>query len=247
MNVRIEKMVYGGEGLAYHDGKPVFVPFVLPGEVVEVLPTQETRKLIRGLPEKILESAAARVAPACPYFARCGGCHYQHLDYEQQLKLKVEILRESLRRLGGLDWQQGIPALASPPWNYRNRIQLHLSPHPIRADRLQLGYYRQGSHALCAIEQCPISSPQLNELIRALDELSQAGHLPPQLRQLEAFVTAEDAPGWLTVAAPVLDFDTDALADRLRTAWPGLESVLLLETSTGQRVLAGAGWVDYRV
>ncbi|MFQ5927372.1 MAG: TRAM domain-containing protein, partial [Terriglobia bacterium] len=74
MNVRIEKMVYGGEGLGYASdatrarapklrdrGKPVFVPFVLPGEVVEVLPTQETRKLIRGLPERILEAAADRL------------------------------------------------------------------------------------------------------------------------------------------------------------------------------------------
>lgn len=254
MNVRIEKLVYGGEGLGYaagpppqRAGKPVFVPFVLPGEIVAVVPTQETRKLIRALPEKILEAAADRVEPPCPYFTHCGGCHYQHLSYEQEVALKVEILRETLRRLGGIDWPGAIPAATAAPWDYRNRIQLQLGPHPVRADRLQIGYYRQGSHTLCGVEQCPISSPRLNELICALQSLNAAGHLPRRLRQVEAFVTAEDAPGWLTLSAPVLDFAPDVLADRLRSAWPGVESILFTETSSGQRVLVGSGGTRYRV
>jgi len=267
VNVRIEKLVYGGEGLGYavetpHSrtakpppergkpaavGKPVFVPFVLPEEVVEVFPVQETRKFVRALPEKILRAADERVEPDCSYFTRCGGCHYQHLPYEGQLRFKVEILRETLRRLGEIDWMGDIPALASPPWNYRNRIQLQLGPHPVRADRLQIGYYRQGSHALCDVAQCPISSPKLNELIRALHELNDAGHLPRHLRQLEALATAEDAPGWLTLAAPRLDFDAPALAERLRRAWPGLASTLFLETSTGERHLIGPGFTAYRL
>lgn len=261
MNVRIEKMVFGGEGLGYAveeaprrrskakplPSKPVFVPFVLPGEWVEILPVQETRKFIRALPQKILQPAEERVEAACPYFTRCGGCHYQHLPYEQQLALKGEILRETLRRLGGIEWSGEIPALASPPWNYRNRIQLQFGPHPVRADRLQIGYYRQGSHVLCDIEQCPISSPRLNQLIRALHELNDGGHLPRQLRQLEALVTADDTPAWLTAGVPVLDFDTEEFIERLRRAWAGVESVLLLETSTGRRVLSGAGATHYRV
>ncbi len=261
MNVRIEKLVYGGEGLGYaveaphsraakapsERGKPFFVPFVLPEEMVAVLPVQETRKFVRALPEKILRAADQRVEPDCPYFSRCGGCHYQHLGYEDQLRVKAEILRETLRRLGGIEWTGDIPALASPPWNYRNRIQLQLGPHPVRADRLQIGYYRQGSHALCDVAACPISSPKLNELIRALHELNDAGHLPRHLRQLEALVTADDAPGWLTLATPRLDFDPTALAERLRRAWPGLESTLFLETSTGERHLLGPGFTSYRV
>ena len=79
--VRVEKLVYGGDALAHHDGKPVFVPFVLPGEVVEVFPIEESRKLIRALPGEVREAAGDRVPADCPYFARCGGCHYQHLSY----------------------------------------------------------------------------------------------------------------------------------------------------------------------
>ena len=71
--IRIEKLVYGGDGLAYHEGKPVFVPFVLPGEVLEVFPIEESRKLIRALPGALREAAGERIEPGCPYFARCGG------------------------------------------------------------------------------------------------------------------------------------------------------------------------------
>jgi 23S rRNA (uracil1939-C5)-methyltransferase len=144
--VRVEKLVYGGDGLAYHDGKPVFVPFVLPGEVVDVFPLQESRKLIRALPGDLKEPAGDRIEARCPYFARCGGCHYQHLDYEKQLALKQEILRETLRRLGRIEWEKEIPVYASPPWNYRNRIQLKLAPHPAMPETLQIGYFRAASH-----------------------------------------------------------------------------------------------------
>ncbi|MDA2914582.1 TRAM domain-containing protein, partial [Acidobacteriia bacterium AH_259_A11_L15] len=102
--VRVEKMVYGGDALAYHEGKPVFVPFVLPGEVVEVFPVEESRKLIRALPGAVREAAGERIEAPCPYFGRCGGCQYQHLPYEKQVRLKGELLRETLRRLGRLDW-----------------------------------------------------------------------------------------------------------------------------------------------
>lgn len=254
MKVRVEKLVYGGDGLAYaigppeqSRGKPVFVPFVLPGEVVEVFPIQETRKLIRALPESIVQAATSRIAPRCPYFTRCGGCHYQHIPYEQQVALKREILCETLRRLSGIDWSEEIPILPSPPWNYRNRIQLQLGPHPVTAGRLQLGFYRASSQALCDIAQCLISSPKLNDLICALNELNATSKLPTSLRQIEAFVTHADSPGWLSLGALTLDFPTDEFAATLRHAWPGVESILFVETHGERRVLVGPGASYYRV
>ena len=245
--VRVEKLVYGGEGLGYHSGKPVFVPFVLPGEVVEVFPTEESRKLIRGLPGAVQETAADRIAPQCPYFARCGGCHYQHLDYEKQLALKVTILRETLRRLGKVDWANDIAAHASPPWNYRNRIQLRLAPHPAQPENLQVGFHRAGSHALCAVEQCPISSPKLNRLIAVLNRLSQQRKLPLSLRRAEAFADDRDETLLLTLAAPRLDSDSAALIELLRTELDGLLSIELHETATERRRHDGLGWIYYQV
>ncbi|MFQ5663813.1 MAG: TRAM domain-containing protein, partial [Terriglobia bacterium] len=128
--VRVEKLVYGGEGLAYHAGKPVFVPFVLPGEVVDVFPIEESRKLIRALPSEVREAAGERIEPLCPYFTRCGGCHYQHLSYEKQLALKVDILRETLRRLGKIDWAKEISPPPAPPRDKPQPQPLKQGPPP---------------------------------------------------------------------------------------------------------------------
>ena len=245
--VRVEKLVYGGEGLAYHSGKPVFVPFVLPGEVVEVFPTEESRKLIRGLPGEVRETAAERIAPQCPYFARCGGCHYQHLDYDKQLALKVSILRETLRRLGKVEWGDEIPAHASPPWNYRNRVQLKLAPHPAIPDALQVGFHRAGSHQLWGVEQCPVSSPKLNQLIAALNRLSGERRLPINLRGVEAFVDDRDETLWMTLSAARHEYDRAALVEHLRTALNGLLSIQFHETATDAGHTDGLGWIYYQV
>jgi len=245
--VRVEKLVYGGDGLAHHQGKPVFVPFVLPGEVVDVFPLQASRKLIRALPGELKETAAERIEARCPYFARCGGCHYQHLDYEKHLALKTDILRETLRRLGKIEWPGAIPVHPSPPWNYRNRVQLKLAPHPAIPDQLQVGFHRAGTHALIAIEQCPVASPKLNQLIAVLNRLSGERLLPLSLQSVEAFVDDRDDTLWLTLKAPQLDFDLPQLIEELRTALDGLLSIEFQEMAGGQRTTDGLGWVYYSV
>ncbi|MFQ5694720.1 MAG: class I SAM-dependent RNA methyltransferase, partial [Terriglobia bacterium] len=240
--VRVEKLVYGGDGLAYHAGKPVFVPFVLPGEVVDVLPIEESRKLIRALPAELKQPAAERIEPGCRYFGRCGGCHYQHLPYERQLELKKNILRETLRRIGKLDWAADIPAHASPPWEYRNRVQWKLAPHPAIPDALQVGYYRAGSRWLMPVESCPISSPKLNRLLEVVNRLSAERALPLGLRGLEAFVDHRDDTLWLTLSAPRIEFDAAPLIETLRTELDGLLSIELRETARGQSQIDGLGW-----
>jgi len=241
--IRVEKLVYGGDGLAYHEGKPVFVPFVLPGEVLEVFPIEESRKLIRALPGALREAAGERIEPGCPYFARCGGCHYQHLDYEKQLALKAGILRETLRRLGKIEWTGDILTHPSPPWHYRNRIQLKLAPSSVAADTLAVGFHRAGSRQLCGVDQCPISSPKLNQLITVLNRLSREKVLPRGLREIEAFVDDRDETLWLTLSAPKLNFDRSALTEHLRTGLDGLLSLQFLETSSGRRTTDGLGWI----
>ena len=89
MDVRIEKLVYGGDGLAHHGGQAVFVPFVLPGEEVSVQPIQRKKKFVRGRVERLLSSSPERSIPFCPHFGVCGGCHYQHIPPGAQLTLKA--------------------------------------------------------------------------------------------------------------------------------------------------------------
>lgn len=172
----IEKLVYGGDGLARSDGRVILTPFVLPGENVlaEVAPAR--KDLLRGTLIELVDPSPDRVAPLCPYFYRCGGCQYQHSTYSYQLEAKRTILREVLRRVGKIDYQSEINAIASEPWAYRNRTQLHIEGGAV-------GYFEAGSHRLCSIDHCPISSPRLNEAI---------AHLARELPRYRAFtVTAE--------------------------------------------------------
>jgi 23S rRNA (uracil1939-C5)-methyltransferase len=175
--ITIEKWVYGGHGLARDSGRVVLTPFVLPGEVVDVEPVDKLHaRLVH-----IERPSEARIQPGCPYFADCGGCHYQHAPYQYQVKQKVEIVREVMRRIGKFDAPAEIEAIAGPEWQYRNRVQLH------HAGGL-IGFLRAGSHDLRPIDHCPISSPQINEVIAGLAKRT----LPPYVRTVEVFTNGTD-------------------------------------------------------
>jgi 23S rRNA (uracil1939-C5)-methyltransferase len=158
----IEKLVYGGEGLARLDAKVVLVPSVLPGEVVRAEIDRAKNDLWRGRLIEVLQPSALRIAPGCPYFQRCGGCHYQHIDYAAQLEQKRAILREVLQRVGKIEFAAEIAVISGEPWQYRNRVQLHVEGG-------EVGYFGQGSRKLVAIDHCPIASPKLNETIGKID------------------------------------------------------------------------------
>ena len=158
----IEKLVYGGEGLSRLEGKVVLTPFVLPGEVVRAEIERAKNDLWRGRLIEVLQPAPSRVTPGCPYFQRCGGCQYQHIDYAFQLEQKREILREVLRRVGKIEFAGEIEIVSGEPWQYRNRVQLHIEAGKV-------GYFAQGSRDLVAIDHCPIASPKLNETIGKID------------------------------------------------------------------------------
>ena len=178
--VRIEKLVYGGEGLARIDGQVVLTPFVLPGEHVEVATERVKAGLLRGSGLHVLDAAPQRVIPRCEYFATCGGCHYQHADYAFELQQKREILREVLRRLAGLVYDGEIHVVSGDPWFYRNRIQLHFVHG-------ESGFHKTGSHDLCAIDHCYIASPVLVDAIAKFRTAVREPQWPAFLRSLEVF------------------------------------------------------------
>jgi 23S rRNA (uracil1939-C5)-methyltransferase len=172
--------VYGGEGLARLDGRVVFTPFVLPGERIRAQARQEKPGLVRAQAVEVLDRAPERVDAPCPYFERCGGCHYQHAPYEYQLKAKQAILVEELRRLGKIEPPAEIAVVSGEPWGYRNRAQLHV-------ENGTLGYLEARSHRLCPIDHCPISSPAVNDAIRTLLSMQRDPRWPRFVRSLEVF------------------------------------------------------------
>jgi len=191
--LRIEKLVYGGDGLARENGQVVLMPFVLPGETVRAEVTRAKNDLLRGKLVSMVSPAPERIEPQCPYFLRCGGCHYQHATYEYQLAQKRAILLEVLRRIGGIEYSEEVAVLAAEPWQYRNRVQLHVAGGKI-------GYFEAGSHALVAIEHCPIASPKLNECIAALAR--EVARMRPFEATLELFTNENEVQFHLRDRAP---------------------------------------------
>ena len=195
MLLTIEKLIYGGDGLARlaaNDegrGKAVFVPFVLASEQIDASLVEQKPGFARAVANKIVEPSPHRIAAGCRYFQQCGGCQYQHASYEHQLEIKKEILTETLRRTAKLELSSEIEVHASPPWNYRNRSRLQVQSQP----EFALGYFRMGSHELLAVEECPISSPLINRAIAALWKDGRAGKVPAGIREVEFFANADDS------------------------------------------------------
>jgi len=193
MKLTIEKMIYGGDGLAHLPpddsgrGKTVFVPFVLPGEEVEVTPTEQKPRFVRARAEKILRSSPQRSEPPCPYFLRCGGCHYQHTSYQNQLQIKSQILRETLLRTAKIDWKGEIGIHSAEPLHHRNRTRMKVKHAPFA-----LGYFKFSSHELLPVEQCPISSPLINRAIDAIWKIGGTDAIASSVAEIEFFADSAD-------------------------------------------------------
>jgi 23S rRNA (uracil1939-C5)-methyltransferase len=159
VDLRIEDVAFGGKGVARENGKAVFIPFTIDGEKVSAQIVHEKKQFAEAEIVDLREDSPHRVTPLCPYFGRCGGCAYQHMDYEHQLAIKWRQVREVLQRIGKLKDIPMRPIIPSPvDYAYRNRITIHAQDGVI-------GFYRRDSHHLIDIERCPISMDEVNHAL----------------------------------------------------------------------------------
>jgi 23S rRNA (uracil1939-C5)-methyltransferase len=236
VQLTIEKMVYGGDGLArlpadeHGKGKSVFVPFVLEGERVEAGIAEQKPGFARAELETVLDFSPARVLPHCPYFQRCGGCQYQHSSYEHQLEMKSAILRETVQRTAKIELPCELRVHPSPPWSYRNRTRLKVQTVP----EFALGYYRFRSHEFLPVEQCPISSPLINRAVGEISAWARTEQLPVEIRELELFANASDDALLVEAycASGTSRRDARGLAEKLINAMPGITGVEVFEQTT---------------
>jgi 23S rRNA (uracil1939-C5)-methyltransferase len=258
LELTIEKLIYGGDGLArlpadeHGPGKAVFAPFVLEGERIEASLLEQRRSFARGRADAILQASPHRVEPSCPYFLRCGGCHYQHANYEHQLEIKAAVLKENLRRTAKLELRTSVTIHPSPPWKYRNRTRLKVRTAP----EFALGYYKLASHELLAVEECPVSSPLINRAIAAFWKMGRERMVPDGIHQVEFSVNAEDTqllveascePG--TPSTPVREW-----AGAVQSALPEITGAVFKARSSGMTApvepkpiaVSGAREITYR-
>ncbi len=162
--ITLDKLTYGGEAMGrLSDGRAVFVPFGLPGEMVRIQLTQEKQNFARGEILEILKPSPDRIEAKCKHFTQCGGCHYQNLPYEKQLLAKADILRDQLQRIGKIENPPVQPMVASSSeWNYRNHIQFHLT------DDGKIGFINSRGYSTLPIEECHLPETGIDNFWREL-------------------------------------------------------------------------------
>src|SRR5438874_1288563 len=162
VDLKIEDIAFGGKGIGREQGKAIFVPYTIEGELVSAEIVREKKQFAEAELVEVKESSPHRVTPECPYFGRCGGCAYQHIGYQHQLAIKWRQVRAALQRIGKLKDVPMRPIIPSPrQYAYRNRITVHAQDGVI-------GFFRRDSRRLVDIERCPISSEEVNRALANL-------------------------------------------------------------------------------
>jgi 23S rRNA (uracil1939-C5)-methyltransferase len=200
VRIEVDRLAFGGEGVARHQGMVVFVPLAATGDVLDVKIVEIKKNFARASIVQIVRPSGDRREPPCQYYGQCGGCQLQHINYESQLQAKATFIRDSLRKIAGIDWQHEIEVKAATEFGYRSRAQLKLgdAAGPVRIGatydspntdfagqqdkRILVGFHRRNSHSVCDIEECAVLDPRLNsalaELRKSLNTAGSKGEFP---------------------------------------------------------------------
>jgi len=184
LELSIESLGAGGDGVARDRGQVCFVPGAAPGDRLRARPLQSKGSWLRAEILEILEPGPGRVEPPCPLAGRCGGCQWQHLDLELQREAKRDILTDNLSRLGG---QAELPPVAlegGAGLGYRRRAELQGFHTP---EAVEMGFLAAGSHEMIAHESCPLLDPSLDAA--AAELRAHLAGCSPQLFRFTAEMT----------------------------------------------------------
>lgn len=165
LEVEVEKLVAGGDGLARYQGVPIFIPRSAPGDRLKIRLVERRPDYGRAEIIEILVPGPGRREAPCPHFEQCGGCDLQHLEEDVQLRCKAQAVRETLERLGGVKMPKEVKVLPGKPFGYRLRTQAQVGWD----DRgTRVGYFARRSHDLVAVQQCPVLDPDLEKAFLGL-------------------------------------------------------------------------------
>lgn len=193
----IKRLGINGEGIGYYKRKAVFVPGVIPPEEVIVKITDVQDKFATGEVVKINIQAQKRVQPFCKHFGVCGGCQTMHIDYDEQLSLKEEMLSQTLERYAGIDQTKfhinSMVGMNTPKY-YRHKAQLPVKNTPTG---ITTGLYQINSNNLVPIIDCPVHSEQINFVNRKVLEICDANEVyafdPQTMRGLLRYVVIRES------------------------------------------------------
>lgn len=226
-------MAHGGSALGRYEGRTIFVPYAIPGETITARIVQDKGRFAYAEGVTLLEGAESRVQPRCPHFGpgRCGGCHWQHIDYAAQLEFKREVVRDQLARLGGFPDVNVLPTVPSPnPWQYRSHVTFQVT------DDGRLGFVATDDQHILPIQECHIIRPELLDLFDLLELDAEA---MPNLSRVRLQVGSESEE--LLVAVSTTDDEVPSVEIDLPI------SISFLSSEEEPQALIGTGKVHYTV
>ena len=187
LRAHIIDLTHDGRGVADLDGRRVFVPDALPGELVEIALRKRRRKLQEADLVRVLEPSPERVVPPCEYFGRCGGCVLQHLDDAGQVRFKQEVVAQALVRIGGIDPEEWLAPITGPTWRYRRRARLGVK-FVQGKDRVLVGFRERAAPYITDMAHCPVLMPPLDNLLGELALVIERSSVRQRLPQIETAV-----------------------------------------------------------
>jgi 23S rRNA (uracil1939-C5)-methyltransferase len=156
LRVQVSAMTFGPCAIARVGGKSVMVPAAVPGDVLEIEVRSHKRDYALGCVMRIIQPALERREPPCPYAAGCGGCDWQHIRYDAQLRLKAEVLATEFHHALGVELDpDGLVEPAPAEFRYRSRVRLKTGPGG------KIGFHQPGSNSLVAVEACLVAAPPI--------------------------------------------------------------------------------------
>lgn len=167
--VDVERLAYGGDGVArLPDGRTAFVEGSAPGDRVRIEVAEDRGSYVRATVTEIVAPSPARIAAPCPYYGRCGGCSWQHVDRPAQLKAKRDAVVDSLSRIGRIDGAEGVVGeivSPGPDYGYRNKVEFVTDP---ATPRLTLGLHRRHSDEVVPVDRCLLLPGRASGIPKAL-------------------------------------------------------------------------------
>jgi len=247
VQIEITGLNHSGEGVGRYEGKVYFVPFTVPGDLVEVEPGKQARRFGYAQLKKVIRPSPNRVPPLCEQIERCGGSNLHHIKYPAQLELKRKLVADALQRIGNLKEVRVLPTIGMEnPYHYRNKAVFH-----VQAEPLAIGFYQTGSHTVIPVRDCLIVPPEWGEILTFLEtslrELGQSAHGLRQVTLRQSHYNREIMLVLYGKNEILRGSGWEGLAREIRGRFPQVSTVASSNGFDEARVLSGKGVLNERL
>ncbi|MGL1902075.1 MAG: class I SAM-dependent RNA methyltransferase [Fibrobacterales bacterium] len=164
--ITIDSVATGGAGVGRLDGRAVFVPYTVPGDVCRVSAVKTKKRFMIAKLLEVIEPSSQRITPQCRHFTVCGGCDYQHIAYDEQCRIKQQHILDALERIGKISLSFVPDVVPSGPWHYRNRARLQIAK---KKGKRVAGFNKDQSNEMVRVEECPVLCEPLEKHVLTYD------------------------------------------------------------------------------